>query len=90
MILQEITFFKNYNIKTYTEKVDGLIIVFKRYNKHGDILYLWYSDKEWERWNFNNFRCVIKYANQDGIILERIFDKTGRMSYEKRNGVVTY
>ena len=90
MISQDITYFKDYAIKTYTEKVDGLITVFKRYNKHGDVIYLWYSDKEWERWKYNN-HCLVKHSDQNGLILERRFDETGRLSYEKTRELgVTY
>lgn len=90
MISQDVTYYKDYKIKTYTEKVDGLVVVFKRYCKNGNLTYLWYSDKEWERWVYDNDRCIIKHINQTGVILERRFDETGRMSYEKRDGCVTY
>lgn len=91
MISQDITYYKDYKIKTYTEKVDGLVVVFKRYDKQGNVVYLWYSDKEWERWKYNDKQCLTKHSDQDGLIIERRFDDTGRMSYEKtRKDGVTY
>jgi hypothetical protein len=94
MISQHVTFYKNYKQKTYTEKVDGTIMVKIHYDKYGNVIYLWYSSTEWERWGYymDGKRCSIaKYScNRDGNKIQRTFDLTGRMTYEKYNNQVTY
>lgn len=83
MITQELTFYKDDKIKTYTEKVDGLICVFIAYNKKGDVVYLRYSKDNWERWTYDERNYLIKHTSNKGVLLERRFDDTGRMTYEK-------
>jgi len=90
LISQKVTYYKDYKEKTYTETVDGVVTVIKHYDKQGNVVYLWYSKTDWERWKYSETGHLLKHSNHKGVILERRFDASGRMEYEKTNEGVTY
>lgn len=47
------TFFKDYSIKTYSETRDGIELLFKQYNKKGEVIHLRYSDGEYFKWKYD-------------------------------------
>lgn len=91
-IKQHSTYYKDYSIKTYSETVDGIVVLFKRYNKRGKLLH----NKNSEGWQRYAWRLIngkdyqTSSKNDKGIWWKRKFDNNGRMIYEEDNTGFVY
>jgi len=83
MIKQHTTYYKDYSIKTYTETQDGKVLVTKRYNKRGNIIYTRFGEKEWYKWTFNKDGFVTKHVKYTGEWFIRKFDSVNKLIYEE-------
>ena len=99
MITQEVTYYKDFTERTYTEKHDGVIVVHQRWDKEGKETYYcngdywclrsYYKNGVIRRYKSNGIRAI-DIITGGGIILERRFDKNGRMTYERDINGVNY
>lgn len=89
-VKQLITYYKDYSIKTYTEYLDGIETLFKRYNKKGVVIHLRYATGEWGSWKYNKEGVLSEWKNHNGRFLKRRFHPDGRLAYEKSDDGVYY
>jgi len=78
MIKQLSTYYPDYSLKSFTEYLNDSIIIYKEYNKNGDIIY--FNDNDSEYYFNPNLNCSFElYKN--GSWDFRQFDTTGRKGY---------
>ncbi len=90
-IYQNCTYYKDYSIKTYIEKLDGEETVFKRFDKHGRLLYVRYKAiGVWERWKYNKDGYKLEHRHSNGDFTIRRLDSSNRLIYEETEKGVQY
>jgi hypothetical protein len=89
-IKQHITYHEDYSIKRYSESLDGVETVVKKYNKKGELTFLWYSTGEWHIWKYKNSGHLFYKANSNEEYMKRRFDKNNRLTYEETQDGVIY
>lgn len=85
---QEETYYKDFSLKTYTETKDGSLVMFRKYNKQGDIIHGIIGDY-WYRQKWKNGYMIESKDNQ-GRFIKRRFSNYGKMLFEETEEGVTY
>lgn len=87
---QHITYYKDYSIKSYSETIDGIVVLVKRYDKKGNLTYSEFDGNKytWKLINGRSYNTSTRHS--DGMWWKRRFDNKGRMTYEEDQDGVNY